>query len=326
MKIWKHTPMDAALLALSVGQWGATWWLAATWDASSVLARALGFALLVAMMTYNIIIVSHLFTHAAWFEARWLNALVSTLNSINIGQSVEAYRLSHVRNHHRYNNDQKGVDGKTKDRSSTYQDGKGEEHATLFRYAVIGALSTVIKVGGILLAIGRAWRVGPHERDLLEYATKVPATRARELRQVQRDRIAHAWGVCFFLIVSWKWTLICYLPAYFLALTLVNVQNYYEHYGAAPSSRYTDSVSHYGRLYNLLSFNDGYHQEHHLRPQTHWSCMPKVRHVHEKQLDSVMRTISPVPAILGFFDRRRKLLHLRAGATIGVGVVHDRDD
>ncbi len=40
-----------------------------------------------------------------------MNSMASMLNSINIGQSAEAYKLTHVRNHHRYNNDQPGPNG-----------------------------------------------------------------------------------------------------------------------------------------------------------------------------------------------------------------------
>lgn len=112
-----------------------------------------------------------------------------------------------------------------------------------------------------------------------------------------------------FLAFSWKWVMLCYLPAFYIALSLVNIQNYYEHYGAKPEDRYADSVSYYGRLYNLLTFNDGYHQEHHLRPQAHWSTMPIVRREHRDKLDETQRVVSPVPAILGFLHRKRPQLH-----------------
>ena len=39
----------------------------------------------------------------------------------------------------------------------------------------------------------------------------------------------------------------------------------------------TNSVSAYGKLYNFVWFNNGYHQEHHFRPGTHWMDLPKVR-------------------------------------------------
>jgi len=312
MKLWKYTPLDAVMLALSVGHLVLTLSLAVGWERAPLLGRAGGFALLVFMMVYNIIVISHLFTHAQWFNSALLNGLVSALNSVNIGQSVQAYQLTHVRNHHRYNNDPKGPDGQTKDLSSTFRDGDGGEHASLFRYAFLGAASTLAGVGRALLSAFRLWRVTNEE--LLSLASKSPARRKGELRQMRFDRAAQFAAVCLFLYISWQWTLFCYLPAFYLALALVNVQNYYEHYGAAPGNDYADSVSYYGRLYNLLAFNDGYHQEHHLRPQSHWRSMPLVRRQYADELGRAERVISPVPAILGVFHRDRVLLHRRSPA------------
>lgn len=315
MKIWKHSYLDVIMLTLSVGQFVTTLLLASVWEGASTLTRVGGFVLLIAMCVYNIIVVSHLFTHTAWFRSLWLNRFVSILNSINIGQSVQAYELTHVRNHHRYNNDQQRPDGKTQDLSSTFRGGAAGEHISAFRYAFGGAIETLIGVGRTLLSITRFWRVGGHETELLSLIAKSPAKRAWELRQVQLDRLFHFLALCIFLAISWKWVLFCYLPAFFLALALVNVQNYYEHYGAAPENRYANSVSYYGSLYNLLTFNDGYHQEHHLRPLTHWTQMPRVRREYLDKLQRVERIVSPVPAILGVFHRSRQLLH-RSGPAV----------
>jgi fatty acid desaturase len=128
--------------------------------------------------------------------------------------------------------------------------------------------------------------------------------------------MAHFMALCLFLVVSWKWVLLCYSPAFFLALALVNIQNYYEHYGAAPANRFANSASYYGKLYNLLTFNDGYHQEHHLRPLTHWTQMPRVHREYKDQLDQVERIVSTVPALLGFLDRNRKQLHRHRAVTV----------
>jgi fatty acid desaturase len=316
MKIWKHSHLDVIMLALSVGQFVTTLLLARTWEGAVPLTRLAGFVLLVAMFVYNIIVVSHLFTHTAWFRSPWLNRLVSLLNSVNIGQSVQAYELTHVRNHHRYNNDQQRPDGTTLDLSSTYRGGNGGEHVSVFRYAFAGAIETLVSVGRALLSITRLWQVGADEQDLLKLFAKSDAKRRWELRQVQLDRMVHFVALVVFVAISWKWVVLCYLPAFFLALALVNVQNYYEHYGAAPENRYANSVSYYGSLYNLLTFNDGYHQEHHLRPLTHWTQMPRVRREYSDKLDRVERIISPVPALLGAFHRRRQLLHRRRPAVV----------
>jgi len=54
-----------------------------------------------------------------------------------------------------------------------------------------------------------------------------------------------------------------YLPGYLGGLGLCFLQGHFEHAGG--------TTSHYGRLYNWLFFNDGYHVEHHRRPGVHWT-------------------------------------------------------
>jgi fatty acid desaturase len=316
MKIWKHSHWDFVMLVLSIAQFVMTLFLAIRWESWSTFGRVASYLILTTMTVYNVIVVSHLFTHTPWFNSTQFNRLVSMFNSVNIGQSVQAYQLTHVRNHHRYNNDRKGPDGKTKDGSSTFRDSAADEHVGVFRYAVFGAVESLFSITRALLSVTRLWRVGEHEQALLGLAAKTPTRRARELRQIQLDRMAHFMAIGLFLAISWKWFLLCYLPAFFLSLALVNIQNYYEHYGALPENTYANSVSYYGRIYNLLTFNDGYHQEHHLRPLTHWTQMPKVRQECGNKLDSVERIVSPVPALLGAFHRNRKQLHRQRAVTV----------
>jgi hypothetical protein len=64
-----------------------------------------------------------------------------------------------------------------------------------------------------------------------------------------------------------RWFLTAYLPGYLAGLALCSLQGYWEHAAGTPTS-------HYGRLYNFLCFNDGYHAEHHADPATHWTELP----------------------------------------------------
>ena len=57
-----------------------------------------------------------------------------------------------------------------------------------------------------------------------------------------------------------------YLPGYVAGLALCGLQGHYEHAGG--------TTSHYGRIYNLLCFNDGYHVEHHAHPGVPWAELP----------------------------------------------------
>ena len=316
MRVWKKSPLDGLLLALTVGQLGVMAWLAGAWGAGSVTAWVIEVVVVAVLTAYNIIVVSHLFTHVPWFASGRLNAVASVLNSIAAGQSVQAYHLTHVRNHHRFNNDAKGEDGTTRDTSSTYRDGEDGQHAPLLRYVLVGAMDSWLGRGRELLMVFRLWRVAADEPLMALVSGREPH-RGRELRQVRADRAAHCLSLAAFAAISWQWTLLCALPAFFLALAMVNVQNYYRHYGADPEDRAADSVSHYGRLYNLLTFNDGFHQEHHLSPGSHWSRMPEVRERHRERLDTRPRIVSPVPAMVGFLHRGRPLLHDRAQANGG---------
>jgi fatty acid desaturase len=123
-----------------------------------------------------------------------------------------------------------------------------------------------------------------------------------------RDRhLAHHAGVAWRLRLSWQFVtevvlvlalwgtlaafhptlfLAGYLPGYAFGLGLCWLHGYYEH------SRGT--ISHYGFLYNLLFFNDGYHVEHHSRPGTHWTDLPRMT-----QRDS---PASRWPAVLRWLD------------------------
>src|SRR5215510_14392807 len=75
------------------------------------------------------------------------------------------------------------------------------------------------------------------------------------------------WGAM--LVFAPHFTLTVYLPGYLSGLGLCYLQGHYEH------ARGT--ISHYGTLYNLLVFNDGYHDEHHARPAANWRELPKHR-------------------------------------------------
>ena len=77
----------------------------------------------------------------------------------------------------------------------------------------------------------------------------------------------------------------------------------FEHYHASNHrSRLADSVSYYGRWYNILMFNEGYHQEHHLKPHLHWTRRPEVHREYQSQFKEAGAYEARKPPILGFLD------------------------
>jgi len=304
MQIWRRTPLDGILLSVSLVHLVVTLWTVTAWAEASLLGRMAILGVLVAMMVYDTIVVAHVFSHSPWFRSRKLNGLASVLCSLNIGQSAQLYCFDHVRNHHVFNNDRVGPDGTTCDTSSTFRGGSNGDHIGVLAYAFGRAAVSFFGVLRDFASVVSWWRVSPAD-PMAALAAPEPRRGDRELRQVQWDRAVVAIALAAYAIVSPGWFLLAYLPAFYLTLALVNVQNYYEHFGARPRDRYGDSVSHYGHLYNLLTFNDGYHQEHHLRPGAHWRRLPSVRRSCTKAWVGRQRVTSPVPAIVGFLDRRR---------------------
>jgi hypothetical protein len=76
------------------------------------------------------------------------------------------------------------------------------------------------------------------------------------------------------------------LPGYVAGLLLCALHGHYEHAGG--------TTSHYGRVYNLLTFNDGFHVEHHAHPSLSWRRLPAER-------DPAARA-SPWPAPLRWLE------------------------
>jgi fatty acid desaturase len=84
------------------------------------------------------------------------------------------------------------------------------------------------------------------------------------------------------------------------------MENYFEHYRASnPDNRFSNSVSYYGSLYNKIFLNVGYHQEHHLEPQTHWSDIRTVKEKYAKKMSDNDLFISTGPPLLGHFSKQK---------------------
>jgi hypothetical protein len=80
-------------------------------------------------------------------------------------------------------------------------------------------------------------------------------------------QVALVVGLCIALVLTARdFLLSTYLPAYVAGLCLCALHGYFEHAGG--------TTSYYGKLYNALFFNDGYHAEHHANPAIHWTQLP----------------------------------------------------
>ncbi len=203
---------------------------------------------------WNLQSISHNFIHNPFFANVWLNRAYSVLETMALGVPHVLYHHYHM-NHHFGDNDAKGPDGSTKDWSSIYRYGRGNAPEGFWRY--------------VLLSF---WRVE------VTPVIKV-AARHRHLGQLAVESLVLAGFWTTMAVVNWRYFVYFYLPSYYLGWMASYAEGYLEHYGCKPGNPFANSVSSYNWLYNLLWFNNGYHQEHHWDPKCHWTCMA---HLHEQ--------------------------------------------
>ena len=128
------------------------------------------------------------------------------------------------------------------------------------------------------------WR----ERHLAHHADRTPVVRMSRALAVELLFVLGSWLLC--LWTSPRVFLLVYLPGWALGMGLCWLQGHYEH------ARGT--TSHYGALYNLLFFNDGYHVEHHRQPGVHWTRLPSHRTATAVDREAVSRW----PPVLRWLD------------------------
>jgi hypothetical protein len=131
-------------------------------------------------------------------------------------------------------------------------------HRPFFRRAWIGrAFSAYLSV---LLGIPQSiWK----QRHLAHHAGVAWRLRMNAQATAETALVVGLWSAM--AVVAPALFATVYAPGYLAGLALCWLHGYYEH------ARGT--TSHYGRLYNLLLFNDGYHVEHHADPSAHWTSL-----------------------------------------------------
>jgi fatty acid desaturase len=253
-KLFAHSRLDALLVVVALVQLAVLFHGVLSFGAVSRSHSLVTGLCAIFLMCTNFECVAHSFIHHPFFRSRRLNSVFSVFNSLLLGGPQTLYRLHHL-HHHRYNNDAPDPKtGTTRDLSSTWRfSGRPGHEEGFLSYALLGYLRFDLSV-----FLGEA-----KKRRLLG---QVVAEAAAWLALLVVIGMTNPLGLACF-----------YLPVWYLGNAAAQGQTYLEHRGAIPGNRMTDSVSSYGVLYNLIWFNHGYHQEHHYRPQVHWTCIPDVR-------------------------------------------------
>jgi fatty acid desaturase len=226
----------------------------------------------------NINGVSHNFIHNPYFRAPLLNRLFGLVESVACCFSQTYYDVVHMQ-HHKGNSDKRNEEGETTDWISIYRHGHDDEAENVWSYT------------------------------FLSFFRDNPAAINREMRK--RGAVEARWGnielgtfmVTLALMAFFNWRFICYfLPFMYLGHCFSYLNGYYRHFGGNPDEPIAWGVSSYGKLYNWVFFNNGYHAEHHFRPKAHWTRMHAFHEqIREQQRAAGVRVINP-PHMLGFLD------------------------
>jgi fatty acid desaturase len=267
----KYSKYDAILSFLAVSTlFFYFWWCVAFEDLSVGTNIALG-ALGVFLYWFNTLVIQHNHIHTPFFKNGILNRLLELVISSSQGMPYILFSVQHM-HHHAHSNS-------LKDYSSTYRYGKNGENENWLTYCLFSPYregsTEVVKM---ILKKGRA-------------------------RELFTELFVVVMTVSIWIYLDTVWFLTCFLPVFFMGWFLNSMENYFEHKAAKdPGNRFSNSVSYYGRLYNKLFCNEGYHQEHHIEPQTHWTGRPDVRVRYYNKLEQNDLTISKFPPLLGYLD------------------------
>lgn len=193
----------------------------------------------------------HYHIHNNIFKSKKLNRIYEILTSAAISVPVQGYAWYHTM-HHKYNND-KPVDGKVNDPSSTYV------YNNIWKYTFIGAIHDIS---------------GKSIKDLHNYCNT--PIRIKDFDKLKTEnRFIFGKFILLFLL-NWMYGLL-YVVIYYFTVVANRAEAWGEHNEVLDHKNFrANSVSNYSKIYNILTLNSGYHQEHHVRPAEHWTKLPKI--------------------------------------------------
>jgi fatty acid desaturase len=266
------------------------------YDYLSPVVLVPAFILVTLSYVWNLQCISHNFIHNPFFASDWLNRLFSVLETLCIGVPHVLYHHYHM-NHHWGDNDAKGPDGTTRDWSSIYRHSKDDGPEAFWKYCLVSFFRV---------------EMGPVIRKVIRHG------REHVIQAVVETVVL--WGFWITMgVINWRYFVFFYLPSYYLGWVISYAEGYLEHYKAQPGNPFANSVSSYHRLYNLLWFNNGYHQEHHWDPKMHWTRMKQLHEEIRPQLAANHTRVLNGPHISGLFEDWLNDKRSSSSATVASG-------
>lgn len=196
----------------------------------------------------------HYHTHWPTFNNKQYNNVYEIVSTIAYLLPQQWWKYAHML-HHKYNNDLPDEHGVCKDPTSIFTFGNNGQPTNFWHYSVKGGWYMFREY-----LFGEPW-----------YIKKVPNVSTK----LKREQLALKLFMTCMFILSIKLGIFIML-SFLLTCALNQAVSYGLHWEQAQFRGDTtrDSHSSYNKLYNIVSFNCGYHQEHHHKPNVHWTKLP----------------------------------------------------
>jgi fatty acid desaturase len=198
-------------------------------------------------------VIAHNVVHTPVFRHRRLNQLFQVWVSLNYGFSVSEYVPGHNLSHHRFLQQAADVMRTTR---------VAFRWNLLNFFAFLPAVTPGILRGNALYLRQVSKQASAWRRQLLFEASSV-------------------WVVKLALLaIDWRRALLfVWLPHLFANWGIVTV-NLLQHDGCDETHPVNHSRNFVGRLFNFITFNNGFHGAHHEKPGLHWSLLPEYHASH----------------------------------------------
>ncbi len=194
-------------------------------------------------------VVNHNHQHRPTLRPRGANRLFGVLITWAIGQPAKAILPMHVMNHHVHNNDE-------------------EDHV---RSSLVNHRWNLVNLIVFpFVAARRYTRV--KSRELRDWGRRRP--------QLYRELVFERWALyvpaVVMLLAAPFDTLVYIVGPWLYGQWGIIAINHVQHHGCDHDCRYNHTRNFTGRWLNWWTFNNGYHTAHHLRPNLHWTELPRL--------------------------------------------------
>jgi fatty acid desaturase len=204
--------------------------------------------LLTASMSWICAVIAHNILHCSLFRAPWANDVFQVVVTCAYGFPVSEYLPGHNLSHHRHL--QKGADLMRTSKAP---------------FLRVPFLNLVCYFPRVAFGI-----VTQNVRYIAAMRKRAPSW----YRQLVREAFA-CWGTkALLLAIDWRKALVFVLLPHLWALYGITTANLLQHDGCDEDHPLNHSRNFVGRLFNWLTFNNGFHGAHHDQPSLHWSLLP----------------------------------------------------